>query len=67
MKEIIISADGDSMVYSVPDAVANDLRRYCIEFSDKWLRNSPQAKRYRTKQGVCFNEADFIECMNEYM
>lgn len=30
MKEIIISADGDSVVYSVPDDVANHLRKYCI-------------------------------------
>ena len=30
MKEVIISADGDSIVYLVPDAVANDLRKYCL-------------------------------------
>ena len=35
MKEVILSADGDSIVYSVPDEVANDLRKYCIEFCDK--------------------------------
>ena len=29
MKEVILSADGDSIVYSVPDEVANDLRNYC--------------------------------------
>lgn len=67
MKEIILSADGDSVVYSVPDVVANNLRSYCIEFCDKWLRTSPQAKRYRTKQGVCFDESDFIEYLNEYI
>ena len=38
MKEIIISADGDSVVYSVPDDVANHLRKYCIEFCDKWMK-----------------------------
>lgn len=45
MKEIIISADGDSVVYSVPDDVANHLRKYCIEFCDKWMKTSPHAKR----------------------
>lgn len=27
MKEVILSADGDSIVYSVPDEVANDLKK----------------------------------------
>ena len=44
MKNIIISADGDRMVYSVPDIVADNLTEYCIEFCDKWLRTSPHAK-----------------------
>lgn len=67
MKEVIISADGDSIVYLVPDAVANDLRKYCISFCDKWMRTSPNAKKYKTKGGYCFNEADFIEYLNEYI
>ena len=33
MKEIIISADGDSVVYSVPDDVANHLRKYCMKLT----------------------------------
>lgn len=67
MKEIIISADGDSVVYSVPDDVANKLRKYCMEFCDKWMKTSPQAKRYRIKGVYCYNEADFIEYLNEYV
>ena len=67
MREIILSADGDSIVYSVPDVVANDLRKYCIDFRDKWLKTSPHAKRYRINGVYCFNEADFIEYLNEYI
>ena len=66
MKEIIISADGDSVVYSVPDDVANHLRKYCIEFCDKWMKTSPHAKRYRIKGVYCYNEADFIDYLNEF-
>ena len=33
LKEVILSADGDSVVYSVPDAVANNLESYCIPFA----------------------------------
>ena len=67
MKEVILSADGDSVVYLVPDDVADNLSKYCIEFCDKWLRTSPHAKRYRTKGGYCYNEADFVEYLNKYI
>lgn len=56
MKEIIISADGDSVVYSVPDDVANHLRKYCIEFCDKWMKTSPHAKRYRIKESTAITK-----------
>ena len=67
MKEIIISADGDSVVYSVPDEVAHDLRKYCIEFCDKWMKTSPGAKRFRVKGGYCYSEEDFIDYLNTYV
>lgn len=67
MKEVIISADGDSVVYLVPDEVANNLEDYCIYFCGKWMRTSPNAKKYRMKGGYCFNEADFIDYLNEYV
>jgi len=67
MKEVIISADGDSIVYSVPDIVANNLKEYCIEFCDKWMKTSPDAEKYRLNEGYCFNESDFIDYLNEYL
>lgn len=45
MKEVILSADGDSIVYLVPDAVADNLVDYCLEFCSNWLRNSPDAEK----------------------
>ena len=65
MKEVIISADGDSKVYLVPKAVANDLRKYCIEFCDKWMKTSPNAKKYKMNGVYCFSEEDFIHYLNE--
>jgi hypothetical protein len=67
MKEVILSADGESIVYSVPDAAAEDLKKYCIEFCDKWMKTSPNAVMYKLKGGFCFNEADFIDYLNEYI
>ena len=67
MKEIIISADGDSFVYLVPNEVADNLDEYCITFCDKWMKTSRQAKRYKIKGGYCFNEADFIDYLNKYV
>ena len=67
MKNIIISADGDRMVYSVPNVVADNLSQYCIEFCDKWLRTSPHAEKYRIDGGLCYNEQDFIEYLNRFI
>ena len=68
MKNVVISADGDRKVYSVPDVVADNLREYCIEFCDNWLWNSPQAKKYR-KGGIVrsFDEETFIEYLNTWI
>ena len=41
MKEIIISSDGDSMVYLVPDEVADNLKKHCV-FFDKWMKKKSQ-------------------------
>ena len=67
MKNVVISADGDRKVYSVPDIVADNLSKYCIEFCTKWIRNSPHTKKYRIRGGVCYNEDDFIEYLNTYV
>ena len=64
MKEIIISSDGDSMVYLVPDEVADNLKKHCI-FFDKWMKKSPNDKRFKINGGWCFNETDFINYLNE--
>ena len=67
MKEVILSADGDSVVYLVPDAVAKDLRKYCITFCDKWMKTSPHGKKFKIGGGYCYNEADFIAYLNEFV
>ena len=67
MKNIVISADGDRKVYSVPDIVAENLREYCIEFCDRWLVTSPDAEKYRRNGGVCYDEDDFIEYLNTWL
>lgn len=66
MKEIIISADGDSMVYLVPDEVADNLRKYCIFFCEKWMKTSPNDKKYKINGVWCFTELDFIDYLNEF-
>jgi hypothetical protein len=59
MKNIIISADGDRMVYAVPSAVADNLEKYCLEFCRNWLWKSPHAQKFRMEDGVCYNETPF--------
>ena len=37
MKPVILSADGEAMLYSVPDAVAEHLEDCCMAFCTRWL------------------------------
>lgn len=67
MKNIVLSADGDSVVYAVPDTVADHLEEYCLEFCGEWLWHSPDAEKYRTDQGVSYTEKDFVEYLNTYV
>lgn len=67
MKEVILSADGDSVLYLVPDVVAENLEEFCLKFCSDWLWNSPAAERYRVGNAVCYTEADFIEYLNTYV
>ena len=71
MKQVLLSADGAVSVYRVPDEVADNLEKYCLEFSCRWLHESPDAARYRVKRGsavvVCYTEKDFIEYLNRHI
>ena len=60
MKPVVLSADGDRMVYQVPDEVADHLEQYCLEFCTQWLATSPHADQYRIGGGFCYHEGDFI-------
>ena len=61
MKKVILSADGPKAVYEVPDKVADNLHKYCLDFCD-WVYRSPTTKRI--SRIVCFDETDFIEYLN---
>ncbi len=67
MKNVILSADGDRIVYSVPDEVSSNLKVYCLDFIE-WLKTSLEGEKYYIKKyGVfAFDESDFIEWLNKY-
>ena len=71
MKRVLLSADSEIGVFSVPDEVADNLERYCLEFCCHWLHESPDAEKYCVKMGslvgVCYNEKDFIDYLNQYI
>ena len=67
MKYVLLSADNEPSIYSVPDIVADNLKEYCCEFCNKWLRTSPNAERYRVGDGASYNEQDFIEYLNTWI
>ncbi|MCL2495245.1 MAG: hypothetical protein FWE98_06270 [Oscillospiraceae bacterium] len=71
MKHVLLSADGYPSVYSVPDIVADNLEMYCLDFCERWLRESPDAAEYRVDLGACigfrFNEEDFVKYLNKWI
>ena len=70
LKEVILSHDSEAKLYLVPDEVADNLEKYCWEFSAEWLWHSPNAKKYHMDtngvDGVCFGAPDFIDYLNEW-
>ena len=71
MKEVLLSADGEISVFRVPDHVADNLEKYCLDFSCHWLHESPDAAKYRVDRGdgfaVNYNEKDFIAYLNQFV
>ena len=67
MKHVVLSADGDRMVYAVPNMVAEHLEAYCLAFCDVWLLSSPHAEKYRVCGGLCYCEEDFIAYLNQWL
>lgn len=71
MKNVLLSADNEISVFSVPDKVADNLEKYCLDFCCVWLRESPDASKYRVQMGdtvgVCYSEKDFINYLNQYI
>lgn len=62
MKTVLLSADSEIYVYSVPDEVADHLEKYCMEFCCHWLQENPDAAKYRIRMGdtvaVCYTETN---------
>ncbi len=71
MKNVLLSADGEISVYSVPDEIADNFRKYCMDFCTDWLCNSPDAKEYREivdgEVCLCYDAEDFIYYLNRYI
>ncbi len=72
MKNILLSADGEISVYSVPDDIADNLREHCMKFCNEWLYESPDASKYYDSDPsgemcLCFDESDFIDYLNNFV
>jgi hypothetical protein len=67
MKYVLLSADSNPSVFSVPDVVYDELENYSTTFYDKWLHENPDAAECRTGNVVCYNETDFIKYLNNWV
>jgi len=71
MKEIILSADSHAVMYLVPDEVADQLEKHCLEFCTDWIWHNPNgAKLLKESNGMkyaSYTEKDFIDYLNEWV
>jgi hypothetical protein len=69
MKHIYLSADREVGIYLVPDAVADDLETYCLQFLH-WIHTSEEARKqytvkYKGREVLSYHdEAAFIDWLN---
>lgn len=71
MKEILLSHDSEVYMYSVPDKVADNLEKYCLEFTD-WIWNNPNGSKLLIdigdgEMGAMYGAEDFIDYLNEWI
>ena len=68
MKEVILSADGNLCLYSVPADVADNLDKVCNEFANQYIWHGPNnakfLKCYGKQYVACYGVEDFIEYLN---
>ena len=66
MRHVLLSADGDMLVYAMEDAIAEQLDAWAWEFRD-WLWYGPERDRYIRNGVACYNVSDFIHYLNDWM
>ena len=72
MAEVILSHDGEAMVYSVPAEVAENLRTFCLDFADGWVWHGPENGKFlrpfgKGQIGAVFGAPDFIDYLNHWV
>lgn len=72
MKQIILSADDNAKLYLVPDPVAENLPKYCGEFSADWIWKNPNGKKllkqfYDGTWYAQYRAEDFIDYLNDWI
>ena len=60
MQYILLSTDGPISLYEVPDKIAKELTKYCVEFLN-WAENGSEEKKF--KKGYR-PEQEFINYIN---
>lgn len=71
MTEVILSHDGEAMIYLVPAEVAADLDQYCWDFAANWVWHGPENAKFLknfgdNQLGAVFGAPDFIEYLNKW-
>lgn len=71
LKEAILSHDSEAKIYIVPDEVADNLEKYCWDFTANWVWHGPENANFLHKMrngqiGAIFGAPDFIDYLNKW-
>lgn len=71
VKEVLLSHDAKVLMYCVPDPVAEDLEKYCLDFACHWIWENPNgAKLLQNVRGMTvavYGAPDFIDYLNQWV
>lgn len=61
----------EAVIYSVPDQVADQLEKYCLDFATNWVWHGPENKRFLKDFGdgplvAVYGAPDFIDYLNRW-
>lgn len=71
MKKVLLSHDYEMTMYLVPEAVADNLEKYCMYFCGEWIWKNPNGEKLLItmedgEKCAMYGAQEFIDYLNDY-